>query len=79
MKAKAAYDLIVTRESRAPAFLAPPDRRDRIEVVEIASGETVLLWDLPPRAARRLARALREDLLRLDADTFLATWREREP
>jgi hypothetical protein len=74
MKARAAYRLLVTRGGRGPAFLAPPDRVDRIEVVEIDSGEVVLLWDLAPRQAARLARALREDLGRLDADAFLAAW-----
>lgn len=74
MKAKGAFELIVARGGRAPAFLASPDRVDRIEVVEIDSGEVVLLWDLPPRQASRLARALREDLNRLDAADFLAAW-----
>ena len=79
MRAREAYELIVTREGRGPAFLAPPSRRDRIEVVEITSGEVVLLWDLPPREARRRLRALREDLWRLDPATFLATWRDVGP
>jgi hypothetical protein len=73
MKARTAYRL-VTSGGRGPAFLAPPDRLDRVEVVEIDSGEAVLLWDLPPREAARLARALREDLNRLEADDFLAAW-----
>lgn len=75
MKANRAYELIVARGGRGPAFLAPPDRVDRVEVVEIDSGEVVLLWDLPPREASRLARALREDMGRLEADAFLAAWR----
>lgn len=75
MKANRAYELIVARAGRRPAFLAPSDRVDRIEVVEIDSGEVVLLWDLPPREAARLARALREDMGRLEAAEFLAAWR----
>lgn len=75
VKANRAYELIVAREGRGPAFLAPPERVDRVEVVEIDSGEVVLFWDLPPREARRLARALREDMGRLEAGDFLAAWR----
>lgn len=75
MKAHRAYELIVAREGRGPAFMAAPDRVDRIEVVEIDSGESVLFWELEPRAAGRLARALREDLGRLEAEDFIAAWR----
>jgi hypothetical protein len=78
VKANRAYELIVAREGRGPAFLAPPDRVDRIEVVEIDSGEVVLLWDLPPRDASRLARRLREDMGRLEAGEFLAAWRSTQ-
>jgi hypothetical protein len=60
MRAKTAYRLIV--------------RRDTVEVVDIADGETVLLWDLDPRRVRRFARAVREDLNTLPADDFLARW-----
>jgi len=74
MKAKSAYRLIVTRGGRAPALLADADRVDHIEVVDIDDGEVVLFWDLPPQAASRRARALREELSRLDAQEFLARW-----
>jgi hypothetical protein len=74
MKAAQAYRLIVTRGGRAPALLADPTRVDHIEVVEIDSGEAVLLWDRAPHAASKLARALREELVRLDADEFMARW-----
>jgi len=74
MKASRAYRLIVTRGGRAPALLADADRVDHIEVVEIDGGEVVLFWDRPPHAASRLARALREDLSKLEADEFLARW-----
>ena len=46
--------------------------------VEVESGEVVLFWDLPAVQARRLVRALREDLGRLDADAFLDAWREAQ-
>ena len=59
-----------------PAWLAGPGRVDHIEVVEVDSGEVVLFWDLPPVQAKRLVRALREDLGRLDAADFLAAWRD---
>jgi hypothetical protein len=38
----------------------------------------VLFWDLPAVQARRLVRALREDLSQLDADAFLTAWRDAE-
>lgn len=75
MKAHRAYELRVTRGGRGPALFSAPDRVDRVEVVEIDSGESLLFWELEPRAASRLARALREDLGRLDADAFIAAWR----
>jgi hypothetical protein len=74
MRAKDAYRLIVTRGGRAPALLADVGRVDHIELVEIDSGEVVLLWDLPPHDASRRARALREELAQLDAAEFLARW-----
>jgi hypothetical protein len=78
MTARRAYRLIVTRGGSGPAWLAGPGRVDHVEVVEVDSGEVVLFWDLPALRARRLVRALREDLGRLDADAFLAAWRDAE-
>jgi hypothetical protein len=75
VKAGRAYDLIVTRSGRAPAWLAGSERIDHVEVVEIGSGEVALYWDLPAPQASRLARALREDLGRLEAEQFLEAWR----
>jgi hypothetical protein len=57
-----------------PAFLAPPDRVDQLEVIEIASGEIVLFWDLAPRDAARRARVMTEDLQTLETIDFLAKW-----
>jgi hypothetical protein len=74
VKAKAAYRLIVTRGGLAPALLADAERVDHIELVDIDDGEVALFWDLPPQAASRMARELREDLARLDAEEFLARW-----
>ncbi len=74
MKAAHAYRLIVTRGGRAPALLADTARVDHIEVGEIDSGEVVLFWDRPPQAASKLARALREELAKLDAEEFMARW-----
>jgi hypothetical protein len=74
MKAKAAYRLILTRGGRTPALLADTERVDHIELVEIADGEVVLFWDLPPHEATRRARMLREELAQLDAAEFLARW-----
>jgi len=74
MRAGYAYRMILTRGGLAPAALADPGRVDHIEVVEIDSGEVVLFWDRPPRAATKLARALRADLAQLDAEEFVARW-----
>jgi hypothetical protein len=74
MRAKDAYRLILTRGGRAPALLADPSRLDHIEVVEIASGEAIMLLDRPPHAASKLARAMRADLNHLDAEEFRARW-----
>lgn len=71
--ARASYRVLHTRSSRLPGSL-DPGRIDHLEVVEIASGEVVLFWDLPAREAGRRARALREDLGRLDDEEFLARW-----
>ena len=75
MKANRAFELLVTREGRGPAVLAGADRVDRVEVVEIASGEVALFWDTPPAHTGRLARALRADLAQLDPAAFMERWR----
>ena len=64
MRAKAAYRIIVGR--------------DTVEIVDIADGETVLLWDLQPSRVRRFARAVREDLNTLPAADFMARWTQVE-
>ena len=76
--ARGAYRLIVTRGGAGPAWLAGPRRVDHVEVVEVDSGEVVLFWDLQAVQARRLVRALREDLNRLGAEEFLKAWRDAE-
>jgi hypothetical protein len=57
-----------------PAFLADRDRLDRIEVVSIDDGEVVLYWDLPAKRASRLLRAIRADLIGMEAADFIETW-----
>jgi hypothetical protein len=74
MRANRAYRLIVSRESLEPAFLADANRLDRIEVVSIDDGEVVLFWELPPKDAARLLRALRADLAQLGAEVFIDAW-----
>jgi hypothetical protein len=78
MKANRAYELKVRRGSRVPALLAPPDRHDHVEVVEIASGEVVLFWDTGPADTGRLSRALKADLAQLEEHQFLERWRRYE-
>ena len=77
MKANRAYRLLHRRGGMTPSRFAAPDRFDQVEVVEIATMETVLLWDLPSRDAPPVLRELRTDLAQLDADDFIERWRER--
>jgi hypothetical protein len=74
MKANRAYDLIVSRGGREPAFLAEPDRTDRVEVVSVAEGEVILYWELSPKDASKLLKLLRADLVSLDAEEFFDKW-----
>jgi hypothetical protein len=62
VKANRAYELLVRRG-------------EHVEVVEIATGEVVLFWDVLPGDTGKLARALRTDLAQLEAGEFLAKWR----
>jgi hypothetical protein len=78
MRANAAYEVKHVRGGVAPALLADPTRIDLVEVVELQSGEAVLLWDLAPVEARRVVRALREDLVGLEADEFIDRWKRRD-
>jgi hypothetical protein len=73
MRANRSYRLLHTRSSRTPARL-DPSRIDHLEVVEVASGEVVLFWDLTAPEAARRARRLREDLSQLDDVEFLSRW-----
>ena len=77
MRAGRAYEVKHVRGGVAPAVLAAPDRVDHVEIVEIDSGEVVLLWDLAPSRVRRFARAVREDLNTMEAEDFLARWTAR--
>jgi hypothetical protein len=77
MKANRAYELLVSRDTREPSFLADPRRHDRIEVVSIDDGEVVMFWELPVREAAKLVRQLREDLIQLEPEEFIRTWSER--
>lgn len=74
MKANREYEVIVTKGGMAPAMLADPDRVDHIEVLEIATHEIVLFWDLYPHQTRRMSRALKTDLAQMEADEFLEKW-----
>ncbi len=74
MKANRAFHLIVAREGLEPAFLADPDRIDRIEVVSVDDGEIAWYWELGPKDASKLVRALRADLVALEVDQFIDKW-----
>jgi hypothetical protein len=74
--ARDAYRLNVVKGGWGPAFLSAPDRVDHVEIVAVQDGETIFYWDLDPGRARRLARALREDLGTLSPDEFHAAWEQ---
>jgi hypothetical protein len=74
VRANRAYRLIHTKGSRAPAFLAGPERMDQVEVVSIDDGEIVLFWDVSGAEAGGFVRALRADLSQLDAQAFIDRW-----
>ncbi len=48
--------------------------RAMVEVLEIRSGEIALFWDVRPDQTRKLAKALRADLVQLDHESFLDKW-----
>ena len=73
MRANRSYRLLHTRSNRRPVRM-DPSRIDHLEVVEVASGEVVLFWDLPAPEAAKRARRLREELAGLDEQEFLARW-----
>ncbi|MCW2966299.1 MAG: hypothetical protein JWM71_71, partial [Solirubrobacteraceae bacterium] len=77
VKANREYRLMHRRGGRTPSRFADPARFDQIEVVEIAEGETVLLWDLPSRDAPGVLRQLRADMAQLEGEEFIARWRDR--
>jgi hypothetical protein len=74
MRANRAYELIVSRGGREPAFLSDPSRTDRIEVVSVDDGEVILYWNLAPKDASKLLKLLRADLVSLDAEEFFDKW-----
>jgi hypothetical protein len=74
VRANRAYELIVSRGGREPAFMADPDRTDRIEVVSIDDGEVILYWDLGAKEAAKLLKLLRADLVTLEAEEFFDKW-----
>ena len=74
MRANRAYELIISRGGREPAFMSDPHRTDRIEVVSIDDGEVILYWNLPAKDAAKLLKLLRADLVSLDAEEFFDKW-----
>jgi len=74
VRANRHYRLLVAREGLAPAWLASPERVDRVEVVDVETNEVALFWDCSPQEASRLARRLRSDLAQLEAEEFIAAW-----
>ena len=79
--ARTAFSLNVTHGSPGPAFLGLPGRIDKVELVELATNETVLFWEGKPMEAARLAKALKRDMRNLTATEFREAWlnRNEEP
>ena len=77
MRANRSYRLLHTRANRRPVRM-DPSRIDHLEVVEVASGEVVLFWDLLPGQTGRMSRALRTDLAQLEDDDFIEKWSRYE-
>jgi hypothetical protein len=78
MKANRAFELIISRGGREPAFLADRDRLDRVEVISIDTGEVELFWELPAKQATKLIRQLRADLFELEPGDFIESWEGRD-
>ncbi|MCX6388375.1 MAG: hypothetical protein NTX07_06550 [Solirubrobacterales bacterium] len=74
VKAQSAYRVNVIHGSPGPAFLALPGRVDQVEMVEVATNETVLFWEGKPIEAARLAKALKRDLRNLAPDEMRHAW-----
>ena len=73
MRANREFRLLHKRGGLLPSRV----RVDQVEIVEIASGETVLLWDVPSADVRALLRELRADLAQLEGADLLARWQDR--
>jgi hypothetical protein len=78
VRANRAFHLIVTRSGHQPAFMADRRRTDRVEVVSVEDGEVLLYWELPSRQATKLVKALRADLVGLEAEEFLTIWEDAD-
>ena len=76
--ARTSFSLNVTHGSPGPAILGLPGRIDKVELVELASSETVLFWEGKPMEAARLAKALKRDLRNLPAAEFREAWLNRD-
>jgi hypothetical protein len=72
MKANRAYRLGHARGG--PRLFAGPGDVDTVEIVEIATNEVVLFWDVPTRQARHFVGTLRAELAGADAEDFVARW-----
>ena len=72
MKANRAYRLNHGRGG--PRLFADADAVDTVEIVDIASNEIVLFWDVPTRDARHFVGTLRRELAGADAEDFIARW-----
>ncbi len=72
MKANRAYRLSHARGGSR--FFAAPDAVDTVEIVDIASNEVVLFWDVPTQDARHFVGTMRRELAGADAEDFIARW-----
>jgi hypothetical protein len=72
MKANRAYRLNHARGG--PRLFAGPGDVDTVEIVEVASNEVVLFWDVPTRDARHVDNTMRAERAGADAEDFVARW-----
>lgn len=76
MRAKVELSVVHAKGPGGLAALGDRNRLDQIEVVEIATGESALFWDVHAGDVKAMLRALRADLAEMDTDEFLQRWGE---
>jgi hypothetical protein len=79
VKANRAFKLIVRKGGLVPSRIASANRIDSVEIVDIATAETLFFRDCRARDAAQLARQIRRELAQLDTDAFYERWSGARP